>query len=277
MTRIRNSLLIITSVLLTYSFASKVGAEITQLNSLQAQAQPTLPELPPSPTPTPPAPANTTPPAPTPIAPNSTPPAPANNIPPQIQSTPLSPADAISQVVAAGLMSNLADGQFHPELFVSRAELASILVRAFGLDKRASAKQAGTVEVDDVPSSHWAYKDIQTVLKTGIMRGYRGNMFFPNQRVTRAEAFAIFAQAYGVFQFPDNTVEEIVSRYPDAASIPAWARKSLATALNAGFVNTDAQNNINPLQPMTRADMAYALSQYLASSNRIANPQSPGK
>ncbi len=165
---------------------------------------------------------------------------------------------------------------FTRNYFISRAELASILVRSFGLAQRAAASQAGTVEVQDVPLSYWAFKDIQTVLKTGIMKGYRGNMFFPNQKVTRAEALAILAQAYGVFQFPDNTVEEILSQHPDAASIPAWARKSLATSLNAGFVNVDEQNNINPLQPMTRADMAYALSQYLASNNRT-NTQFPAK
>ncbi len=250
MKSLRNILFVLVS-LLACSATSKVSA--ATLGSLQAQAQPALPTLSPSPAPLP-----------------------QNSIPPQVQPSSPSPNDPISQVVAAGLMSNLTDGQFHPELFISRAELASILVRSFGLAQRAAANQAGTIEVQDVPTSHWAFKDIQTVLKTGIMKGYRGDMFFPNQKVTRAEALAIFAQAYGVFQFPDNTVAEILSPYPDAASIPAWARKSLATALNAGFVNIDAQKNINPLQPMTRADMAYALSQYLASSNRI-NTQTPAK
>ena len=180
----------------------------------------------------------------------------------QVQS--IQPAsDPIEQVVTAGLMSNLPDGQFHPESFINRAELASILVKAFGLDKRAAANQENLIEIKDVPNNNPAFNDIQTVLKTGIMKGYRDNMFFPNQKVTRAEAFAIFAQAYGVFQFPDNTIEAILANYPDVASIPSWARKSLATALNEGFVNTDAQNNINPLQPMTRGDMAYALSRYL--------------
>lgn len=182
----------------------------------------------------------------------------------QAQTQPaLQPPNPIEQVVAAGLMLNYPDGEFHPELFINRAELASILVKTFQLDKRAGAKREVLIEVQDVPASYWAFKDIQTVLKTGIMKGYRGNMFFPNQKVTRAEAFAIFAQAYGVFQFPDNTVEEILAKYPDAASIPSWAKKSLATVLNEGFVNTDEQNNIHPLQPMTRGDMAYALSNYL--------------
>lgn len=182
----------------------------------------------------------------------------------QAQTQPVqSLSDPIKQVLAAGLMANYPDGQFHAEQLISRAELASILVKAFQLDKRAAAKRENLIEVQDVPASHWAFKDIQIVLKTGIMKGYRGNMFFPNQKVTRAEAFAIFAQAYGVFQFPDNTVEEIIAKYPDAASIPAWAKKSMATVLNEGFVNTDEQNKIYPLQPITRGDMAYALSQYL--------------
>lgn len=95
----------------------------------------------------------------------------------QAQPTLQSPSNPIEQVVAAGLMTNLPDGQFHPERFISRAELASILVKTFGLDKRAAASQASAIEVKDVPSNHWAFNDIQVVLKTGIMKGYRDNMF----------------------------------------------------------------------------------------------------
>ena len=101
------------------------------------------------------------------------------------------------------------------------------------------------------------------MLKTDIMKGYRGNLFFPNQRVTRAEALAIFAQAYGVFQFGDDIVNEILDQHPDAESIPVWARKAIATVVTEGLINTDDQNNILPLRPMTRGDMAYVLSQYL--------------
>ncbi|MBD2103666.1 S-layer homology domain-containing protein [Leptolyngbya sp. FACHB-261] len=173
------------------------------------------------------------------------------------------PTDPIEQVVAARLMTPYQDGNFHPERFISRAELASILVKTFQLDKRVAASRESLVQVPDVPTNHWAYNDIQTVLKTGIMRGYRGNLFFPNQNINRAEAFSIIAQAYGVFQFPDQTVRTILARYPDASQIPGWAQKSMATALYVGLVNTDERGNIVPANPMTRGDMAYALSQYL--------------
>jgi ribosomal protein L27 len=170
-------------------------------------------------------------------------------------------------------MNNFPDGKFYPERLISRAELAAILVKAFYLDQRQTAKQEKTVNVPDVPKYHWAYQDIQTVLKTDVMKGYRGNMFFPNQRVTRAEGIAIFAQAYGVFQFSDATVNEMLSAYPDQNSIPTWARKAIATIIAEGFINIDSNGNLNPLRPMTRGDMAYLLSQYLQRQQK--QPEMP--
>jgi len=181
---------------------------------------------------------------------------------------------AIKKVVTAKLMTNYSDGNFHAEKLMSRAELAAIMVKTFGLDKRNLASE--DVKVADVPSSHWAYKDIQTVLKTGIMKGYRGNLFFPNQRVTRAEGLAIFAQAYGVFQFSDDTVNEIISPYSDKESIPSWAKKAVATVITEGFIDS-WQPQLSPLKPMTRGDMAYVLSQYLERQQPQADtPVVPG-
>jgi hypothetical protein len=178
-------------------------------------------------------------------------------------------SDPVDRVVNAGLMSRSANGDFRADALLSRAELASILVETFQLDRR-NPDQVMVIQMQDVPESHWAYNDIQTVLRNGIMTGYREGRFFPEQRVSRAEAFSIFAQAYGVFQFPNETIDEILVQYPDSPDIPAWARRSMATALYEGFVNVDASNQINPLRPMTRGDMAYGLNQYLE------NQQNPG-
>jgi hypothetical protein len=180
------------------------------------------------------------------------------------------PLDPIEQVVAAGLMRADRDGNFYPERILNRAELASILVKTFQLDKRTPV-QGAAIPVQDVPQSHWAYNDIQLVLKNNVMTGYREGRFFPNQRVTRAEAFSILAQAYGVFQFPDENVADLLSPYPDSNEIPGWARKSIATALYEGFVNVEpGTNKINPRSPMSRGDMAYALSKYLERQDTTA-------
>ncbi|MEH1768884.1 S-layer homology domain-containing protein [Nostoc sp.] len=181
-------------------------------------------------------------------------------------------SDSIQQVTAAKWMTNFPDGKFYPERLLSRAELAAIMVKTFRLDKRQGVNKENLV-IPDVPRSYWAFNDIQTVLKTDIMKGYRGNEFFPNQKVTRAEALAIFAQAYGVFQFPDEAVNEILASHPDEKSIPVWARKAIATVATEGFLSTDAQGNISPLKPVTRGDMAYVLSKYLQRQQR--QPETP--
>lgn len=169
--------------------------------------------------------------------------------------------DPVAEVVAAGWMSPDTGGNFRAEAILSRAELASVLVKAFRLDQRQPQVEA--IVLQDVPPSHWAYPDIQIVLRQGIMTGYRPGQFYPEQRVTRAEAFSIFAQAYGVFQFPDSTVTDILAVYPDQTEIPLWARKSLATALHEGFMNLSENQQIAPNAPMTRGDLAYALGVYL--------------
>jgi hypothetical protein len=179
-------------------------------------------------------------------------------------------ADPVANVIAAGWMSNYPDGSFRADALLSRAELASILVKAFQLNQRQPL-YAAEVQLQDVPRSHWAYKDIQTVLRNGIMSGYREGRFFPEQRISRAEAFSIIAQAYGVFQFPPETVTSVLSAYADAAEIPDWARKSMATALYEGFVNLQPQQRIAPSSPMTRGDVAYALEVYLRRQHTPAN------
>jgi S-layer homology domain len=184
----------------------------------------------------------------------------------QIQPAP----NPIDQAVQAGLMTPESEIASEANTILSRAELASILVKTFRLDQRQPVQQVANTWLQDVAPSYWAYQDIQIVLHNGIMQGYRTGRFYPEQRITRAEAFSIFAQAYGVFQFPKPTVDQVLSRYPDAQKIPSWARKPLATALHEGFVNTKPGDRIDPLGPMTRSDMDYALSIYIARENFAA-------
>jgi hypothetical protein len=177
--------------------------------------------------------------------------------------------DAIANVRQKGLMNAFPDGQFHQERSLSRAELASILVKTFKLNTR-QVPHPLSVDLRDVPNSFWAANDINTVVRQGVMSGYRPQCFYPNQAVTRAEAYAIFAQAYGVQQLDDATVKITLSQYPDADQIPAWGKKAMATSLKNGFVDAPPQGKLRPLQPMTRGDIALALNQYLI---RLGQPE----
>ena len=205
-----------------------------------------------------------------------TPPTP-DPIPPRTVPETNPSVDPIERVVAAGLMTRDARGNFHAERALTRAQLATILVKTFDLGKRIPERPNATLP-SDVPAGHWASDSIRTVLGTNTMRGDTATKFNPNRTMTRAEGFAIFAQAYGVFQYEADTVQNILNQYPDASSLPDWTRQAIATALNEGFVNLGANQRIRPSGTMTRGDIAYALSDYLSRKRPPAYvPQPSGE
>lgn len=177
---------------------------------------------------------------------------------------------AVDHVIQAGLMSGYPDGNFHPEKPVTRAELAHIVNKAFKLDVRDPAAKSVDQIKDpvDVPSTHWARYDIKVAISRGIMKGYGDNRFLPNRTINRAEGYAIIGQAYGVFQFDDETLNELLAQYPDSNKLPDWSVKAVATSLHESFVTTKKfDGNIEPFKPLTRYDVAFALSRYLQRSN----------
>ncbi len=180
--------------------------------------------------------------------------------------TPEAPA-TLEEVLKANLMTPLADGEFHPKNTMSRAELATVLTRTFDLDARPETNSMKIIT--DVKPDYWAYDAIEKVVSRGIMSGYRKGLFYPEQKITRAEGFAIFAQAFGVYSFKESTIDDMLNHYTDQKEIPAWARKALATAASEGFINAE-KNKIRPREPMTRGDMAYALSWWLGRKKRYS-------
>ncbi len=178
--------------------------------------------------------------------------------------------DRTPQIIERGVMTNYPDGEFHPERVLSRAQLATILVKTFGLDQRIPEEE-NPMALTDVSSEHWAIDPIKLVVQNDIMTLDDRGRFLPDQPVTRAAGWAAFAQAYGVFYLREEEISRILSPYPDSSRIPSWARRAVATAIFEELVNIDQGNNLlNPDQLMTRGDMVYTLSQYLAKQ------QNPG-
>ncbi len=180
----------------------------------------------------------------------------------------------VKGIVRRGWMTPFEDGEFHAERPVSRTQLAVVLVKVFDVAKRKLVHLEAVV-FDDVTPSHIHYRSIQLMVQNDLMTGYRKKQFYPSQKVDRAEGFAIVANAYGVFQFNQQQVDEILAEYKDGAQAPAWSRKALATALDADYINVvvDSEGNklIKPSAMMTRGDLAFALTQYLS---RIEDPHS---
>ncbi|HDR7783385.1 TPA: S-layer homology domain-containing protein [Bacillus wiedmannii] len=88
-------------------------------------------------------------------------------------------------VTELGIFTGDENGNFRPKATLTRAEMAQVLTRAFGLQVQ------GTATFKDVPKGHWAENAINAVGSNGISVGDGKGNFAPNMKVTR-EQYAQF-------------------------------------------------------------------------------------
>ncbi|WP_456273185.1 C40 family peptidase [Bacillus sp. AK031] len=86
----------------------------------------------------------------------------------------------INAVRAEGIFEG-SNNSFRPDDYLNRAQMAAILVRAFGL-KGSTNKQ-----FTDVPSSYWAHEYINKLAASGLTTGYDDGTYKPENHVTRAQ------------------------------------------------------------------------------------------
>lgn len=172
----------------------------------------------------------------------------------------------IENLAARDILSGFPDGRFRPNATVTRAEFAAILQAAF-----LPAAPPAAAAFRDVPADHWAADAIQGARAAGFLSGYPGNLFYPEQPVSRVQAVVALASGLG-YGTPDTGV---LAYYTDRRAIPDYALSAVAGATAAGIVvSYPNPNQFNPNQPATRADIAALIYQTQVERGAAA-PLSP--
>lgn len=91
----------------------------------------------------------------------------------------------INALAALGVINGYADGTFGPDDLVSRAELASLLARAYQAIAGSALPAGPDAFTDDNGSSHEA--DINAVAAAGWVNGVGGGKFAPSENATRGQ------------------------------------------------------------------------------------------
>jgi 2',3'-cyclic-nucleotide 2'-phosphodiesterase (5'-nucleotidase family) len=97
-------------------------------------------------------------------------------------------AEAIAAVKDAGIFNGYADGTFRPDQVLTREQMATILVRAFKLQKKDMPVKLS--DLGHVSASHKA--NVEILFQNGITKGSNGK-FNPHKQTTRVQ-FAVFLQ-----------------------------------------------------------------------------------
>ncbi len=175
----------------------------------------------------------------------------------------------IQELASRNIIKGFPDGSFRPNDPVTRAQFAAILSQAMNKPTTRS-----NVTFSDVASNFWAAAAIQKSYTTGFMSGYSSTTFRPNENISRVQILVSLAN--GLSYTPTKPADTTLQAYSDSATIPAYARNSVAAATeNRMVVNYPNLKLLNPNQTATRAEVAAFIYQALVRSGQIQATSSP--
>jgi hypothetical protein len=119
--------------------------------------------------------------------------------------------EALESAVANGLLVG-DDGKIMPDSPLTRAQMATIIARAFG-----ATEEGDISEYTDVKSTDWFGGSMAKALKMGVMHGYDGRMN-PKDNITREQAFAVLARAFKLA--PATAINKT---FEDLGDVSDWA------------------------------------------------------
>lgn len=180
-------------------------------------------------------------------------------------------AAQIKELSQAGVIVGYPDGSFKPDDNVSRAEFASMAIRALGQEHTTVAQP---VNFTDITPDFWAYDMIQRALYFELIScPPAGKPFRPDDNVSHAEAVSVAVNALTTEQISMIKAREVLRRYTDLVSTPDWylipAGKAEILSMNVNVPNKPMVLNAN--NPATRAEIAVLLKNMMEQAKLNPN------
>lgn len=170
--------------------------------------------------------------------------------------------DDINTLASRMIISGVRNNQYAPDNKVTRAEFATIVVRALGME--LNPEKANFV---DVKSSDWYAGAIGTAVEAGIIKGYEDNSFRPNAYVTREEVAIMLVRAMRLtgrdISLGTQGADAYLTKFADQGRINSWAKESVAVATKLNIVTGNKTGMFLPGNNTTRAETAVTVKRML--------------
>ena len=159
----------------------------------------------------------------------------------------------VERAIDQGIITGYPDGTFQPDRALSRAEFATILVKA---DKLPSTDKP--LPFKDVNTKFWGYEYIQKAYAKGWITGFPDGTFKPDNPVTREQAAVILvkkmeAETRGVaYQLPYANVL-------DKNNISEWAFTQVAWLMQENIIKGTPAKTFLPQKSLSRAESVVML------------------
>ena len=154
-----------------------------------------------------------------------------------------------------------------PDGECTRAMIVSILYRVQGEPTKVNGYELKKLAppFDDVERGCWYTDAIWWAKLTGVVSGMSPSTFAPDDPITRAQLAVILYNYTQQFAPGSLTETGSLTGFPDAGSVPSWARTAMAWAVGNGLISGVGENGVSYLRPegcATRAQVATILMNY---------------
>ncbi|MCH5212771.1 MAG: S-layer homology domain-containing protein [Oscillospiraceae bacterium] len=163
---------------------------------------------------------------------------------------------ALENAVNAGLMDGVTDTSIAPNDHITRAQMATIIVRAFGATEMSDKK------FNDVAKDAWYAESVSKAVAMGAFEGDDDNNFNPENKITFQETYTVLSRMFGFEPYKSskgNMVSDVDSSvldsFGDKDQISGWAVNYAKYIVgNGGW--TGIGGKLKPTDPMTRGEFA---------------------
>lgn len=152
-----------------------------------------------------------------------------------------------------GIANRIGVSGFGPGQQIIRGDFALFLVRTLGLTADTTENFA---DVD--PASQYA-KEVAVGRALGILQGIGGNLYAPEQPISRQDLMTIIARGMKL-----SGEGADMSVFSDTGLIAQYAYDAVSAMVKAGLVKGNAGGTINPLSSTTRAEAAVIMDRIIA-------------
>lgn len=173
---------------------------------------------------------------------------------------------AIQKLAEYGIIGGKGTGTFAPEDTMTRAEFATIVVKALGLNPK------DITVFKDVTKSDWFSGYIGSAYSYGLVSGATPTEFNPNGTITRKEAATLVAKTAKLCgantEMSAAEIRDMLAQFGDYTKVADWAKPSVAYCYSSGILD-QADLDIKPDVNITRCEIAQMICNMMLNVNLI--------
>ncbi len=173
---------------------------------------------------------------------------------------------SIESLAQRGIINGMSENVFSPDSSMTRAQFATIVVRALGLPMK------NVCAFSDVNKTSWYYDYVCTASFYGIIKGVSESLFDPESFISREQALVMISRAAKLCGL-ENTLSAkdesfVLSAFSDGDNVSDWAKSSVAFCAKAGIFVPEGKK-INPSESIKRAEIADVIYKLLKGAKLI--------